>query len=86
MMTKQTQTRTLVSLLVLLATLAANTFLELANVYTEFWAWTFAAIAAVACALSLRMQRSATGTQLSAIYAVPVLVMVLGAVLIGALR
>ncbi len=86
MMTKQTQTRTLVSLLVLLATLAANTFLELANVYTEFWAWTFAAIAAVACVLSLRVQHRATSTQLSAIYAVPLVVMALGAVVIGALR
>jgi len=86
MMTRQTQTRTLASILVLLATLAANTFLELANVYTEFWAWTFAAIAAVACVLSLRLQRSATGAQLSAIYAVPVVLMVLGAVVIAAAR
>lgn len=86
MMTKQTQTRTLVSLLVLLATLAANTFFELANVYTEFWAWTFTVVATAACALSFRVQRRATSAQLSLIYAVPVVLMMLGAVVIGALR
>lgn len=85
-MTKQTQTRTLASILVLLATLGVNTFLRLAHIYTEFWAWTFAAIAAAACILSFRVQRSATGAQIAAIYVVPVVLMALGALVYTLLR
>lgn len=80
MMTKNTQTRTLLSLLTLLLALAINTFFELANVYIEFWAWTVAAVAAVACIVSLRTQHRVTGAQLSALYAAPFVLMALGAI------
>jgi hypothetical protein len=80
MMTKNTQTRTLLSLLTLLLALALNTFFELASVYTEFWAWTVAAAAAIACIASLRTQHRARGAQLSVLYAAPFVLMALGAI------
>ena len=79
MMTKNTQTRTLLSLLTLLLALAINTFFELASVYTEVFAWVVAAVAAIACIVSLRTQHRATGAQLSALYAAPFVLMALGA-------
>lgn len=85
MMTKQTQTRTLISVLTLVLVLAINTFFELASVYNEFFAWVVAAVAAIACVVSLRTQHHATGAQLSALYAAPFVVMALGALAFSAL-
>jgi len=85
MMTKNTQTRTLLSLLTLLLALAINTFFELASVYGEFFAWVVAAAAAIACIVSLWTQQRATGAQLSALNAAPFVLMALGALVIQVL-
>jgi hypothetical protein len=77
-MTRETQTRTLLGLLVLLAALGINTFLEVANYYNEVMAWTVAAVATISVVIAFRMQRHATATQLSGLFAVPFVLMALG--------
>jgi uncharacterized integral membrane protein len=77
-MTKNTQTRTLVGLVMLLLALGVNTFLEVANFYNEWIAWTVAALAFLIFVIMVRIQQRATTAQFSILFSTPFVLMALG--------
>lgn len=78
-MTKHTQTRTLVGLVLLMLALGINTYMEVGNFYNEVMAWIVAGIAFLMFVLALRLPRQVSTAQLGLVFGTPFALIAIGA-------
>ncbi len=80
-MRKQSQSRTLSVLLTLMLFVAFNTTLQLADLYSEWFAWTMYGVMVIAAFVVLRPQRRLTATISAILLALPFVLAALGALI-----
>lgn len=79
-MRKQSQTRTLSAVLVLMLFVVVNTSMQLLNTYSEWFAWALYGLMLVVVFVALRYQQRLTGAASAAILALPFVLALLGVV------
>jgi hypothetical protein len=80
-MERQTRVRTLSAVLVLIVLAMLNTLMQLANLYSEWFAWTLYGVAVVVIVVVLRFQQQLNSTVTAVLLAIPFVLAALAALI-----